>query len=140
MIAPIGCRSLTNARLRLAGTKTRRKSSMRLSGASRKHAAELVAADERGPGPAGVPVVAVGDDEHVVGAPGTARVGQLPRRVRPLPGVLHRGLEADAVAEAEVVDVAVDVGGDVGVVREVGIALRHREVRVLHPVARPIDV
>ena len=51
-----------------------------------------------------------------------------------------RGLEADAVAEAEVVDVGVEVLGDLGVMRVVGVGPRHREVRVLHALARRVDV
>ncbi len=50
------------------------------------------------------------------------------------------GVERDPVAEAEVVDVGVEVRGDVRVVGEVGIGLRHREARVLHPLARRVDV
>ena len=38
------------------------------------------------------------------------------------------------------VDVVVEVARDVRVVREVGIRLRHREVRVLHALARGVDV
>ena len=44
------------------------------------------------------------------------------------------------VADAEVVDVGVEVLGDVRVVREVGIRRRHREVGELHPLARRVDV
>jgi hypothetical protein len=54
--------------------------------------------------------------------------------------VLDARLELDAIAEAEVIDVAVEVLGDLAVMREVGIRRRHREVRVLHPLARGVDV
>ena len=64
----------------------------------------------------------------------------LPDAVGAPRGALDAGLEADAVAHAEVVDVVVEVLRDVGVVREVGIGLRHREVRVLHALARGVDV
>jgi hypothetical protein len=104
------------------------------------HALELVGARERGLGPALVPVVAVGDEQHVV-ALGLAGVGRdLPRAVGAAVGLLDAGLEADAVAEAEVIDVVVEVRGDLVVTREVGIRRRHREVGVLHPLARRVDV
>jgi hypothetical protein len=54
--------------------------------------------------------------------------------------VLDLRLEADPVAEAEVVDVGGEVRGDLRVVRVVRIGLRHRVVRVLHPVPRRVDV
>ena len=101
-----------------------------------------VVAGERGLGPARVPVVAVGDDQRVVLAL------EPPCPWRHAPAAVGRGarrvstprLEADAVAEAEVVDVVVEVRRDLRVVRVVGVRLRHREVRVLHPLARGVDV
>ena len=54
--------------------------------------------------------------------------------------VLDAGVERDPLAQAEVVDVGVEVGRDLGVVREVRIVGRHREVRVGHPVAARVDV
>ena len=99
-----------------------------------------VGARERRLGPAHVPVVAVGDEHRVV-AVGLPRVGG--QRVDPVlaaADVLDAGLEADPVAEAEVVDVAVEVRGDLRVVGEVRIGLGHREVRVLHPQPRRVDV
>jgi hypothetical protein len=103
-------------------------------------ALERVGPLERRLGPALVPVVAVGDEQHVE-APRLARVGRhLPRAVGQALGALDAGVEADAVAHPEVVDVAVEVLGDLVVAREVGIRRRHREVRVLHPLARRVDV
>ena len=99
-----------------------------------------VGAGEGGLGPAHVPVVAVGDEHRVV-AVGLAGVGaQRVDAVGVALDVLDAGLEADAVAEAEVVDVAVEVRGDLRVVREVRVVGRHREVRVLHALARRVDV
>ena len=104
------------------------------------HAGEHVAARERRLGPARVPVVAVGDDQRVVAARLAALERHVPACRRRRRRALDAGLERDPVAEAEVVDVVVEVLGDVGVVREVGIRLRHREVRELHPLARGVDV
>jgi hypothetical protein len=84
-------------------------------------------------------VVAVGHEQHVV-ALGLALVGRDLPAVGGLLGAGDARLEADPVAEAEVVDVGVEVGGDLRVVREVRVGLRHREVRVLHPLARGVDV
>ncbi len=95
---------------------------------------EAVGAREGGLGPAGVPVVPVGDDHRV-----EALAVDVPA-VALLPDALHRRLEADVLAEAEVVDVGVEVRGDLRVVREVRIRLRHREVRVLHPLPARVDV
>src|SRR3712207_6349558 len=64
-------------------------------------ALEGVRARERRLGHAGVPVVAVGDEERVVGV-GRALVRRdLPDTVGPALGALDAGVEADAVAEAE---------------------------------------
>jgi hypothetical protein len=84
--------------------------------------------------------MAVGDEQHVVLARDAELVGQPPRAVGALPGTADGGLEADAVAQAEVIDIRVEVLGDLRVVREVRIGLRHREVRVLHALARGVDV
>ena len=104
------------------------------------HALEVVGAGERRLGPARVPVVAVGDDQRVVAMRRAVVERDLPHAVGPPRGVLDAGLEADAVADAEVVDVVVEVARDVRVVGEVGIRLRHREVGVLHALARGVDV
>jgi hypothetical protein len=53
---------------------------------------------------------------------------------------LHARVEEDVIAEAEVVDVGVEVRGDLRVVRVVGVVGRHREVRVGHAIARRVDV
>jgi hypothetical protein len=104
------------------------------------HALELVGAGERGLRPALVPVVAVGDEQHVV-VLRLAGVGRdLPRAVGQPLRPLDARVEGDAIAKAEVVDVVVEVRGDLVVAREVGIRLGHREVRVGHPTARRVDV
>ena len=103
-------------------------------------AGEPVAAREPGLRPARIPVVAVGDDQRVV-APAAAVVeDDLPGAVGGRGGAIDAGLEADPVAEAEVVDVGVEVLRDLRVMGEVGIRRRHREVGELHPGARRVDV
>ncbi len=100
---------------------------------------ELLAAGERGFWPARVPVVAVGDDQHVV-FPGLAPLElDRPHALLIARGLLDAGLEGDPVAEAEVVHVGVEVGGDLGVMGEVRVGLGHRVVRVGHPRARGVD-
>ena len=75
-------------------------------------ARERVGAGERRFGPAGVPVVPVGDDQIVID-PGLSRIElDAPGAVLGPVGVDHRGLEGDPVAKAEVVDVFVEIGGD----------------------------
>jgi hypothetical protein len=85
-------------------------------------------------------VVAVGHEQRVEALGRAVVERQLPGAVAQAPSPAHERLEADAVAEAEVVDVGVEVAGDLRVVRVVRIGLGHREVRVLHPVARGVDV
>jgi hypothetical protein len=85
-------------------------------------------------------VVPVGDQQRVVAVVFAVVERDLPDAVGPPLGMLDAGPEADPVADAEVVDVVVEVLRDVRVVREVGIRLRHREVRVLHALARRVDV
>ncbi len=76
-------------------------------------------------GPARVPVVAVGHEQGVVLAyvaltvPALDR--HLPHAVRASSGVLDARLEGDVLAQAEVVDVVVEVLLDVRVMGEVGI-------------------
>ena len=103
-------------------------------------AGEAVCAREGRLGPARVPVVAVGDEDDVVlahlavvGLDRVDAVGAARHR-------LHARVEEDVVAEAEVVDVGVEVRGDLRVMRVVGVVGRHREVRVGHAVARGVDV
>jgi hypothetical protein len=57
-------------------------------------------------------VVAVGDDERVVALDVARAQPDLPGAIRQALGVLDPGGEADAVAEAEVVDVGVEVRRD----------------------------
>ena len=102
-------------------------------------ALEDVVALERGLGPARVPVVAVGHQQRSI-RPLLAGLEPHPPALRGRLRVLDPGLERDPLAQAEVVDVGVEVGRDLRVVREVRIAGRHREVRVGHPVARGVDV
>ena len=102
-------------------------------------AGERVVARERRLGPARVPMVAVGHQQRIEALHRAAPERELPAPALQATRVDDLGLEPDVVAEAEVVDVVVEVLGDMGVVREVRIGLRHREVRVLHPVARGVD-
>ena len=53
--------------------------------------------------------------------------------------MLDPRIERDLLAQAEVIDVAVEVLLDVGVMREVRIAARHREIGVGHALARDVD-
>jgi hypothetical protein len=84
-------------------------------------------------------MVAVGDEQRVVAAHLTAVELDAPSAALLARGALHRGLEGDLLAEAEVVDVLVEVRGDVSVVREVGIGLWHRVVGELHARTRGVD-
>ncbi len=54
-------------------------------------------------------------------------------------GVLDAGVEGDVGAQAEVVEVVVEVLADVGVVGEVGVGGGHGEVGVGHALARDVD-
>ena len=94
-------------------------------------------------GPPRVPVVPVGDEHGVVGAGlGAAGAGDayVPATVGGACDVLDGGVEGDRVAEAEVVDVVVEVGRDLVVARVVRVVLGHREVRVGHPRAGGVDL
>jgi hypothetical protein len=84
-------------------------------------------------------VVAVGDEQRVEALDRAVVERELPAPAGHALGAHDLGLEADAVAEAEVLDVGVEVGRDLRVVREVRIGLRHRVVGVLHAVARGVD-
>ena len=87
-----------------------------------------------------VPVVAVRDHEQVE-VPGLAALGgQLPATVGQVLGVHHAVLELDPVQQAEGVGVRVEVGLDLGVVREVGVVVGHREVLEGQPVLAGVDV
>jgi hypothetical protein len=103
------------------------------------HAGEAVRAGECGFGPARAPVVAVGHDEGVIATHLPALERDLPAAAVQAPRMLDAGLKRDRLAEAEVVDVVVEVLADVGVVGEVGVAFGHREVRVLHALAAGVD-
>ena len=96
-----------------------------------------------GLGPAGIPVVAVGDHHRVIGAgmrpdravgrhqPAAGRVGLDPR---------HPRVEGDRVPEPEVVDVGLEVGLDLVVAGVGRIVRRHREVGERHARARGVDL
>ncbi len=90
--------------------------------------------------PARVPVVAVRDEQRVVAPLLAALQPNGPDPVVVALRVLDAGLEADVLAQPEVVDVVVEVRGDVRVVREVRIGLRHGVVGVLHALPRGVDV
>ena len=92
-------------------------------------------------GPARVPVVAVGDEQHVVAracTPASSVSSQPPsaRSSARAIGVSKRILSR----KPKRVDVGVEVRRDLRVVREVRVRPRHREVRELHAVARRVDV
>ena len=102
-------------------------------------AGEAVRPRERRFGPARVPVVAVGDHQRVV-ATGLAGIElHRPQAVLVAGGVLHSGLEGDELAQAEVIDVGLEVRGDLRVMGEVGIGVGHGEVRILHARTRGVD-
>ena len=103
-------------------------------------AGEVLAARKRRLRPARVPVMPVGDDHGVVGRRLAVAGADLEPPVGQALDVLDPDPEPDPVAEAEVVDVVVEVLGDVVVTGEVGIGLRHREVRELHALAGGVDV
>ena len=94
-------------------------------------------------GPPRVPVVAVGDQHGVVGA-GLGAVGPadayVPAAVGGARDVLDGRVEGDRVAEAEVVDVLLEVGVHLVVARVGRVVRRHREVGVGHPRARRVDL
>src|SRR4029077_15201349 len=102
-------------------------------------AGEFLGAGEGGFGPAWIPVVAVGDQQRVVHARLAALELELPGAVLAPRDVLHTSFERDLLAEPEVVDVVLEVGGDLRVVGKVRIGLGHREVRVLHARTRGVD-
>ena len=102
-------------------------------------AREAVRPGERRFGPTGVPVMAVGDHQRVV-VPRLARIElDRPKAVLVTRGVLHAGLEGDQLAQAEVIDVGVEVRRDLRVMGKIWIGVGHREVRVLHARARGVD-
>jgi hypothetical protein len=87
-----------------------------------------------------VPVVAVGDDQHVV-EPGLAgRQGHRPQAVLGALGAQDLGVEGDGLAQAEMGDIGLEVGQDLAVVREVGPVGRDREVLEGQPPLRGVDV
>jgi hypothetical protein len=101
-------------------------------------AGEVLGTGEGGFGPAGVPVVAVGDEDGTVavrlGPAGAVSHGHLPL----LTDRLDRedlGPKADLLGKAEAPHVFVKVGGHLEVVRVVGIVSRHREGLVRHRLA-----
>jgi hypothetical protein len=114
-------------------------------------ALELVLARKRRFGPAGVPVMPIGDEHRPVNrrilGPRVTLAPADPPEPCPLPVPLphrldpgHLGAKPDPVAEAEVIDVGVEVPGDLEVVGVVGIVLGHREGRVGHRPPRGVDV
>jgi hypothetical protein len=121
----------------------------------RLHAAELLEARERRPRPPRVPVVPVGHQHRPVsrGPGATAAVtasvpvgGTGPGRRGDVPAAAgrrhphHLGVERDLLAQPEVVDVVVEVRGDLHVVGVVRQRRRHRVAGVLHDLARGVDV
>ena len=90
--------------------------------------------------PARVPVMAVGHEEGVEALAAAVAKRQLPSAVAKPLGVLNGGFEADPVTDAEMIDVIIEVGGDLGVVWIIGVILRHRIIGVGHPQPRSVDV
>ena len=89
---------------------------------------------------AGVPVVAVGDDERVVLAGLAGRQRDRPAVAGQRLAVGDRGVERDRLAQAEVVDVVVEVLQQLRVVREVRPFARHRIVLEREAPLRRVDV
>ena len=103
-------------------------------------AGEGVGAGEAGLGQARVPVVAVGDHDRAVAAGLAGGQSYVEASAGQGLNVRDTGVEGDLGAEAEVVDVVVEVLGDLVVAREVREVLRHGEVAELHAAARGVDV
>ncbi len=103
-----------------------------------------VLARERGLGPSSVPVVAVRDQHRFVQARSLLAARQVaPAHPPARPLSLDAGdlrPERDPVAEAEMVDVVIEVPRDLEMVRVVRIVRRHGVARVAHRVARGVDV
>ena len=97
-------------------------------------------AGDRRVGPARVPVVAVGHDQDPVLVDRAGAERHPPAAWRQACRVRDLGAEGDPLAEAEVVDVIVEVPGHECVVREVGVVARHRQVGVGHAVARGVNM
>ena len=95
---------------------------------------------EGGLGPARVPVVAVGHDQHVEGMHLAVVERDPPAAVGHPLGMLDSGVEPDRILHAEVFGIGPKVGGDLRVVREVGIVGRKRKVVKRDRVARRVDV
>ena len=91
-------------------------------------------------GHARVPVVAVGDDQRVVAPRLTGRQRHRPPAAGERRASVTRGVERDRLAQAEVVDVVVEVLQELGVVREVGPVARHRVVLERQPPLGGVDV
>ena len=106
-------------------------------------ARELLRAGEGRFGPARVPVVAVGDEDGAVALRAPLAGGILEGDL-PLPVDGHRrdhfGAEGDPLAQAEALDVVVEVLGDLPVAGVVGVVGRHREGAVGHQLAGAVDV
>jgi hypothetical protein len=106
-------------------------------------AAELLGPRESGFGPTRVPVVPVGDEDGAIAIGLLVAVsvgdGHLPLPLDRLRAE-DLGAEANLLAEAEVIDVFVEIGGHLEVVRVVRIVIRHRQRLEGHHPPRGVDV
>jgi hypothetical protein len=102
-------------------------------------AGEALLAGEGRRGKLRIPMVPVGDHDRVIGestavverhSPAAVALGGDERDIR---------AKADPIAKAEVVDVVVEVTGDLAVVGVVRKVLRHRIARLLHHLAGGVD-
>ena len=103
---------------------------------------ELLRPRKRRFGPARVPVVPVGDQHGAVAIdlPLLAGIdGHLPLPVHRL-DLHHLGPEPDLLPKPEVIDVVVEVGGDLKVIRVVRVVRRHRIGPIGHQPPRGVDV
>ena len=103
-------------------------------------ALERIGAREGRLRPARVPVMAVSHQEGVEALAAAVAKSQLPSSVAEALGVLNWRFEADPVTDAKVINVIIEVGGDLGVVWIIGVILRHRIIGVGHPQPRSVDV
>ena len=106
---------------------------------------DLFSSELLGPGepriwPAGVPVVTIGYADVSVSARLSGVQPDGESTVVAPAHMLHRGPEGDEVPQFEVVHIALEIGGDLIMAREVRQVLGHRKVGKLHPLPGGVDV
>lgn len=84
--------------------------------------------------------MSIGHQQRVVVAHRPALKRDLPRPIAVPDGMLDCGIESDLIAEPEMIDVGIEVGGNVRVMRVERYSLGHGKVRIGHAWAGAIDV